>query len=66
MVETKKTPLGNATTIIEFRNLKINTGLSDDLFEIPKSVEFTPSTITPVTTPVIKPKSEPKKGMLLR
>lgn len=55
IVKTKKTPFGNATTIIEFRNLEINIGLSDELFKIPKKpmpniTKLLNQLITPVIT----------------
>ncbi len=57
IVETKITPFGNATMIVEFENLKINSGLSDELFRVPRNVEVM-SGFQPVKHP---PEVKPKK-----
>ncbi|GEM_PF-4517150 len=57
IIETKTTPFGNATMIVEFENLKINTGLSDELFRVPKNVEIM-SSLSPIEHP---PEVKPKK-----
>ncbi len=55
IIETKTTPFGNATMIVEFENLKINIGLSDELFRVPRNVKvvsgFRPVKPQPVTKP---------------
>ena len=55
IIEVRSTPFGNATMILELKNLKINSGLSDDLFKIPKTTLpiFPPKAPpTPVKTPI--------------